>query len=149
MDMSLLTAADKREKSKGQAALEYMVVISFAFLLAAPVLLDAQTSARDLKTSARLSIARNSLNTIEDAAKIVHSQGAPARLSFTIRVPSQVTETDIAGKQVRMVLKAYGGVTEVYNVFDFNVSGSLPTAQGRYKLQAQAEANYVNISQTS
>lgn len=147
--MSLLERVINQERAKGQAALEYMVVISFAFLLAAPLLLNAQRSARELRTSSRLSLARNSLNTIEDAARIVHSQGSPARLSFTIRVPSRVTKANVSGRQVKMRLEAYGGVTDVYSLLDFNVSGSLPTAQGRYKMQAKAEDNYVNISQSS
>ena len=137
------------KRSKGQSALEYMVVISFALLLAAPVIMRAQTSTSNLKDSKRLATAKNSLNKIQDASELVYSQGPPSQLTFSIEVPSRVVNTTVSEEQISMRLKAYNGVTDIYNIMEINVSGNIPESQGVYKMKAKAYQNYVNISKVS
>lgn len=137
------------KKSKGQAALEYMVVISFALLLAAPIIIRAQSSTSDLRDSKKLATAKNSLNKIQDASELVYSQGPPAQVSFSIEIPSDVRNTTVSDNQIAMKLEVFKGLTDVYNLMDINMSGEIPVKRGVYKMKARAYENYVNISKIS
>jgi hypothetical protein len=133
--------------SQGQAALEYMAMIGIALLISAPLIFNVNTSAFELQRSFQTSMAQNALNNIEEAASLVHSQGEPAKVTFTIRLPEGIKHTNVTDQRLHIAKEVDGGTTDIYNFLDFNVSGSIPNASGTYQMQAEAWNGQVNVSE--
>lgn len=132
---------------QGQAALEYLMILGIALLIAAPIILQVQQSSFLLRDSFQNGLVRNSLNNIEEAAALVNSQGEPAKVTFRIRLPDRLVQTNVTDNYVYVERRIGGGKTaEFYSVLDFNVSGEIPVEEGIHVMVAEAEPGYVNIT---
>lgn len=138
-------------RSKGQAALEYMAMISIALLIASPIIIRAQTSMQDVGEASTAARMESVLDSLEEGARLVNSQGTPARTTFAVSVPEGVRETRAEDNYILYVLEARSGNQTYIRFFDFNVSGTLPQDQGAHKVRVEAvsvegEDDYVNIT---
>lgn len=124
--------------ASGQAAIEYLALIGFVLLLSAPLLLQAQESTGALETSTDRLTAVNALDTTEDAARLVYSQGEPAKVTFDIELPRGVVEQNVTGQYIRLRLEQRGQETDLIRVVPFNVTGDLPTERGQHTMVAEA-----------
>jgi len=134
------------KKIKGQIALEYLVIIAFALLLAAPIIFSTQNSSVDLTLVSRSAIAKNALSAIREAVELVYSQGEPARTSIQVTFPAGINATTINGREISINLNSHKGLIPVYEIVDFNVTGSIPITPGTHKIIVRAVENYVKIS---
>jgi len=130
----------------GQHALEYLVIIAFALILATPIIFNAQLSSVDLGVVTRSSMAKNALSAIKESAELVYSQGEPARVSFKVTLPSGINESLVSLREISFTLNGNREPFKVYEIVDFNVTGSLPINPGTHTITTKAEGNYVNIT---
>ncbi|MFB6294175.1 MAG: hypothetical protein ABEI97_00285 [Candidatus Nanohaloarchaea archaeon] len=130
----------------GQVALEYIAIVGLALLIATPLIIEAQKSSQDLQQSFRSGLAKNALNNVEEAASLVHSQGPPAKTTFTIRLPDGITQTNVTDQYLHIRRDIGGAETDFYNTLDFNVTGDLPERSGVHTMVAEAEPDHVNIT---
>ncbi|MDY6788713.1 MAG: hypothetical protein SVV03_01995 [Candidatus Nanohaloarchaea archaeon] len=135
------------EFSKGQAAIEYLAMVSIALFIAAPLVIQTQQTSFELKNSFRSSLTKNALNNLEEAASLVNSQGEPAKVSIDIRLPEDIKQTNVTENYFHVAREVEGGrLAHFYNVMDFNVSGSIPNSQGKHTMVVEAWNEQVNVS---
>lgn len=132
--------------STGQAAIEYLAMMGIALLLTAPVVIEVQQASMDLQHSYQHAQTKDTLNNIEEAATLVNAQGTPAQVTFRVQIPSNVVHTNVTGQYLHIRREIGGQPHDMYNVLEFNVSGTIPTDRGVYAMTAKAEEEYVNIT---
>ncbi len=135
---------------QGQAALEYMVMISIALLISTPLILQAQGSVQDVQSTSRSVELERAMDTISEGARLVNAQGSPAKTTFEVKVPSRVVEGNVSNQHIFYKRRARAGNQSFFRFFNFNVSGKLPTSQGLHVVEAKAVTEegerFVNIS---
>ncbi|MFB6294740.1 MAG: hypothetical protein ABEI97_03195 [Candidatus Nanohaloarchaea archaeon] len=132
---------------RGQVALEYIAIIGIALLISTPLIIQAQESSQSLRDSFQNGLAKNALNNIEEAASLVHSQGPPAKTTFTIRLPPGITQTNVTDRYFHIRRDIGAAETDFYNTVDFNVTGDIPANAGVHTMVAEAENDYVNVTE--
>lgn len=132
--------------SQGQAAIEYLTVIGIALLISTPLIIQTQRTTVEVRSAFNDGLVQNALNNVEEAAGLVNSQGDPARVTFTIRLPPGINQTNVSGQFLYIQRRTANGYTDFYNPLDFNVSGTLPNTSGVHSVVAEAEDDYVNIT---
>jgi len=93
------------------------------------------------------------LDSIEQGARLVNSQGDPARTTFTVSLPEGVVEARAEEDYVLYILEARSGNQTYIRFFDFNVSGTPPERRGVHTVRVEAISqpgteDYVNITQS-
>lgn len=144
--MELFSGAPSRTRRTGQAALEYFVMISLALLIATPLIMQAQGALQDVQDTNREARMQQALDAIEQGVKMAASQGEPARLSYTVSIPSGVVYSNVTEKYIHYRLQTTSSESSFFRTFDTNVSGSLPETRGKYLLRIEAESSYVNVT---
>ncbi|MFB6145143.1 MAG: hypothetical protein ABEJ99_01410 [Candidatus Nanohaloarchaea archaeon] len=134
---------------KGQAAIEYMTVLGIALVLSAPFVIKAQGSILKLRSGSASLTAQDTLNDIEVAAETVSAAGEPATRTFVITIPNSVNSTSVGNRQVKILLNDPSGATSYSRSFSFNVTGSLPSSGGKYRLKTEAKNGGVNLQVVS
>lgn len=123
---------------RGQAAIEYVALIGIVLLFATPIVLRTQVAAADLQRTADVVEARNALDTIGEGARFVSAQGEPSTITFDVTLPRGIEATNVTGNYVHLRIDVGQGASDLYEFFDFNISGSIPAEQGRHTLVATA-----------
>ncbi len=131
---------------KGQAGTEYLIVISIGLFLLTPVIILGQQSMSHLREESDYLMVRESLNKLSDASKIVHSQGYPAKISIRVKLPDTLESSYILNNAVVFRISNSAGFNDLIEIFDFNVTGALPSSGGIYTINVEALQNEVNIS---
>jgi len=133
--------------STGQAAIEYLSIVGIAMLLTAPIIVQTQQSTTAVGESYQNGLAKTALNTVDEAAALVNSQGEPARVTFRVRLPDGINRTEVTSEYIHIRRVSGGQTYNFYNSIAFNISGTIPTSSGVHTLVAEAETDYVNITQ--
>ncbi len=123
---------------RGQAAIEYLALIGIVLLFATPLVVRTQTAAADLQFTADMIEARNALDTVGEGSRFVFAQGEPSSITFDITLPRGVEHTNVTANYVHIRMDGAHGDSDLYEFFDFNVSGSIPSEQGRHTIVAKA-----------
>ncbi|MCK4551001.1 MAG: hypothetical protein KAT91_03530 [Candidatus Aenigmarchaeota archaeon] len=137
----------KYYKKVGQAAMEYLVVVSMALFLLTPVLLMGQNAIDGLRKDSNTLIARQTLNKFAEASELVYAQGPPAAVTIKAQLPANINETLFVENMIIMRLKLYGRTGDIISSLDFNVTGNIPNEPGTYQINIRAIDNGVNITQ--
>lgn len=136
-------------KKCGQASTEYLIVIGISLLLLTPVILIGNDSIVNLKHTTDNLVARDAVDMIAEMSCIVNAQGAPAKITKTIRFPDNIISTTVSD-QIIDIEVGFGLVSnDLFRILDFNVSGSLPVTSGHHKIVVEAISDGVNISEVS
>ncbi len=123
------------------------MIMGVALAILTPLALQAQRSSFVLDESFDNALIRQSLDSMEEAASLVHAQGEPARVTFRIRLPAGITATAVADDYASVERRLGSGQTTTFvATFPFNVSGSIPVQDGIHTMVAEAEDGYVNIT---
>ncbi len=136
----------QQSKKCGQAATEYMIVIGISMLLLTPVIIIGNNAVIDLKYKTDSIVAREAVDEITEIATIVYSQGAPAKITKSIRFPQNIISTSISDKIIRIEMRYRSASNDVFSIVEFNVTGTLPTTPGNHKISIEAISNGVNIT---
>ncbi|MCK5594227.1 MAG: hypothetical protein KAI18_03225 [Candidatus Aenigmarchaeota archaeon] len=135
---------------RGQSGLEYMMIVIIAMLLMTPAIQKGTTLISDMKMETNVMLAKNTINSISDATESVFAQGEPAKITIHAKFPENINIATVGSGEVMIRLNAYGGVTDIVNRFDFNVTGTLPQDNGYYDITIQAVkisgVTWVNIT---
>ncbi len=133
-------------KRLGQAATEYLIVIAISLLLLTPVILIGNNAVIDLKRTTDNVIARDAVDKITDMSRIVYAQGQPAKITSSVKFPGNIISTTIANQMIIMTISAGTASNDIFNIMDFNVTGSLPTTSGVHSICVEAIDYGVNIT---
>ncbi|MBW6462244.1 MAG: hypothetical protein K0B07_04320 [DPANN group archaeon] len=135
---------------RGQSGLEYMMIVIIAMLLMTPAIQKGTTLLSDMKMEINVMQAKNTINSISDAAESVFAQGEPAKITIRSKFPENINQSVVGQREVMIRLNSYGGMTDIVNHFEFNVTGTLPQHNGYYDITIQAikilGVTWVNIT---
>lgn len=131
---------------KSQAALEYMIVISLALVFIIPFFLLAQNSVRDLDSNINLIESKETVEKLSDGVKLVYAQGEDAKMSIYVKFPKNIVSTHVVQQMVIINIGVDSMNNSIFEVFDFNVTGTLPATYGNHKIILTNINNTVNIS---
>lgn len=134
---------------KGQAAIEYLIVLGIALLVAVPFVVKAQTSVVDIRSSVSAIEAQNSLNNIEVAIKTVDAAGEPAARTVELRLPNNLNRTEIRDNSIIIYLNTPEGDRPLTRTFEADIEGSLPDNPGLYLLRVKAAGGEVQLEVVS
>ncbi len=117
-------------RRKAQAALEYMITVSIALLILTPFLLRGYDAMTGLGQNSNILLAKNSLDKVSEAAKIVYSQGPPAKMTVKAQFPHNLLASNVSQKELSLSVRKFSSSTDIVAFLDFNVTGSLPYDSG-------------------
>ena len=136
----------RQSRKSGLASTEYLIVIGISLLLLTPVIIIGNDAIRDLKYKTDNIVAREAVDEITEMSTIVYSQGSPAKITKNIQFPSNIISTSISDNIIRIEMRYKSASNDVFNIVDFNVTGTLPTTSGNHRISIEAINYGVNIT---
>jgi len=131
---------------KAQISVEYMLVIGFAALMTAPLLLIYYTYSSDSSDSVATSQALQISRRIVDASESVYYLGKPSQTTLKLNFPDNIYSINLSNKEVVFKIKTKNGITDIVQVSAANITGNLPTTEGIHIITVKAEDGYVQIT---
>ena len=138
---------------KGQAVVEWMVILSVAMMILAIMLTLNDDSFNFFQNTVKTSKVKGSLNEMKNAVDFVYSQGEDGLTTVYVTVPAATNYS------VRTLSSGVGEISaKVYvkgNAMDFevytnaNLSGNIPQSQGTYKMEVAYVDGIVEITQAT
>jgi hypothetical protein len=140
----------RRRGFRAQAAVEYFVIAAMVMMFMIPVWVHITTTQQNAGFELSLSYARNSVKQIADAASLVHSQGAPAKINIKVYIPAGVENVSIIDKTLIMKVNTGGQVSEVWHESSATLQGEdqISTNEGYYYFDIISHDSYVEINRT-
>jgi len=138
---------------KGQAAVEWMVILGVAILVLGVMLSMNEESLQFFETSLRVSKAKASLSQLKNGADFVYSQGSGAKTRVYITIPAATNFSvrTLAAGQGEITATVYvRGKPEVFDAYtDANLSGTLPQKSGAYNIDIGYDGDDVVFSRSA
>lgn len=135
---------------RGQTSIEYFVIAAMVLMFMVPIWVYVVTTQHQTTQELSLSYARNSVKQIADAANLVHSQGAPAKLNIKVYVPEGLYNVSIINRTIIFNMLSDSQTTEVWYMSMAELRGgeNIPTSEGYYNLNIISHDSYVEINRT-
>ena len=124
---------------KGQAATEYVIIV--AVILAALIPIFYYTFSESSRTT-RINQANDAVNTLSRKAESVYALGPGSRDYVWISIPSGVNSTLVDSQTIRI---SFSGLGDVVSFPRINVSGTIPTSSGTYRMAVEMLEDIVII----
>ena len=136
----------------GQAAVEWIVILSVAILILAVMLSMNGDNLRFFNDNVKVSKAKAVLADLKQAADFVYSQGRDARTRVHVAIPDStnisISTMAAGGGQIQAVVMV-GGRQEHFDVYtDANLTGSLPQAPGGYCMDVEYSGREVDVGRS-
>jgi hypothetical protein len=136
-----------RGQSRGQAAIEYMMIISIVMIIMIPLLYLVNSYMTQGKDELKVRALEDSVDSLAEASEMVYYQGYPAKMTINFYVPEGVTITNVTEDLIRVRVRTSNGDMDVVTRTQANLTGGLPTNSGNYKLNIVAEeSGVVNVT---
>ncbi len=129
---------------KAQVSLEYLIILSIAFLILIPAVLYANSMLLSSKKELRNKLGESLVERLAENADWVYSLGPPSRVKINVYVPELVEYINIS--DYKILLKFKDSSEPIFKITKANVTGYLPREEGYYHILISAEQNCVNIS---
>jgi Tfp pilus assembly protein PilE len=137
---------------RGQASVEWIVILSMAILILAIMLSFNENNYQSFRDNVRVSKAKATLNDLENAVDFVYSQGegAKTRLHITLPEASNFSVATLSTGKGRIQGIVYvRGEEEYFDAYtDANLTGSLPSEAGGYCVDVEYVNAKVNITRS-
>jgi uncharacterized protein (UPF0333 family) len=132
---------------RGQAGMEYMLVVGFSILLILPVVAifgsEKQSISDQVNDRQAASIARN----IADSAETVYYLGKPTKTTLKVYMPHTVKSFTIGTNYVSVIIEKGGDLVEIPPAYSaVNLSGNITVKPGLQYIVITADDRQVNIT---
>ena len=131
---------------KSQVAVEYLIIVSVAFMILIPTVLYLNQSFIGFNDDSKVSKASETVKKIGQTADWVYSQGPPAKQTIEIFIPKDLDEISLINKTVLFKVRTSTGVSDIFYDSVAPLNGTLPSNSGYYFISLTAFQDYVNIS---
>lgn len=131
---------------KGQAAMEYILMIGFILALLIPLILLFYNQRADTALQVRSQQLRAVGEKIVDQAESVYYLGEPSRIQFRIQLPDNVVNVTIVNKALVFKLSTEAGVSDIVIPSVVNITGAVPLTSGIHHISVENRGGYVNIN---
>ena len=129
--------------ARGQSAVEYASILVLLLIALIPIVYIGLSTIED---SYRISQASVAVVSMSDAADLVFAQGPGASTLVDVYIPRAVNpaKTNVSGKEIRInVFLTSGAEHDFFAITRGNLTGSLPTSEGRHRLRIEMLASGV------
>lgn len=133
-------------KMRGQAALEYLVMLGLLLVVLMPVWVYVNSASTQEKLESRVSSAKYAAQRIAEAADAVYVQGPPAKLSIYVNIPDGTKDVFFSEREITFRIASAGGYSDAFAQTLGPMQGNVTTAAGQQKIVVQATDYYVNIT---
>ena len=131
---------------KSQVAVEFLIIVSVAFMIILPFTFYANQLLISYKDDTKISLAKNTVNKLGGSVDWVFSQGPAAKQTLEIYIPDDIYNISLENKTILFQIRTSAGVTDVFYETVPLLNGSLPTTSGYYFVSLTAYTDYVNIT---
>jgi len=134
-------------KKKGQAGIEYMIIVGFVTFAILSILTFALFYSDKIKDRVRLNQVENFATQLISSAESVFFSGEPSKTTINLYLPEGVDEISIIENSLVITTKTSSGKN--IRAFKSNVplQGNLSTGEGIKKIILEAEENYLLVSE--
>src|SRR3989344_5131814 len=108
---------------KSQVAVEYMVIIAIALVIATPIVYYSLTEAN---TEVKLNEINSALNDLKNTAETIYTLGPGSKDYIPITLPAGIESFSISGKEILFKLRIFEGTSDVFIITKANVTGDIP-----------------------
>ena len=131
--------------------MEYFVIATMVMMFMIPVWVHITTTQQQVGYELSLSYARNAAKQIADAASLVHSQGAPAKINIKVYIPNGVENVTINDKTLIFKVNRGDYVSDVWYTSSATLQGEdkISTNEGYYYFDIISHDTYVEINRTA
>ena len=130
---------------RGQAAFEYLILVGVLLvILMALFYYVSNYSAQNLK----IEQAEDTVQTLAKTAESMYALGPGNRDFIWVNMPGSVSETKVEDNEIMIRLFIFGDYSDFYVRTNADVTGTLPTQKGRYKILIETlDSGVVQIGQ--
>ncbi len=128
---------------KGQVAMEYVMIVGFATLIAIPLFLIFNFYTLETRDEVILSQADSIATKIVDSAESVYYIGEPSKITLKIYMPVGVENITIQDGYVVLRASTKGLSTDIVKSSDVNITGTLNIVPGMKNINIEARGDYV------
>lgn len=136
----------KRGMRKSQVAMEFLIVMTFAFLMTIPLIILFYKQSEDLNRDITASQIDKIASEIRDTADEVYYLGSPSKKTISVFMPESVESITIGGKKIVFTIDAPGADYELVKWSVANLTGSIQTYSGIHQISVEANENSVAIN---
>jgi hypothetical protein len=130
---------------KSQVAVEFLIIVSVAFMILIPLSVYLNQSLIGYKDTNKISKAWNTVKKLGESADWVYSQGPPAKLSIEIYIPEDLEEVSLENNTILFRVRTSAGISDAFYEAVPSLSGTLPSDSGYYFVSLTAFSNQVEI----
>lgn len=130
----------------GQVSIEYLMVMSFVFLTAIPLIMIFATQSNEVQDRIYLNQAENVARKISVATESVYYLGYPSKTTIRANLPRNIQYATVSNNEIVIAIMTSRGLTEIVEETPINITGTLQTYSGIQVIQISAMQGYVNIT---
>jgi hypothetical protein len=124
-----------------------MMIISIILVILTPLLFITNSYVSGGKDELKIRALEDGVSSLAEASDMVHFQGYPAKITMSFYVPEKMLMTNVTENLIRVRVNTNSGPMDITSFTQANLTGSLPTKAGTYKITIAAqEDGLVNVS---
>jgi uncharacterized protein (UPF0333 family) len=109
-------------KNRGQASLEYMVMLAISLLIFAAIIAFSLTLINNVKSQLGVDSAFKAVEEIKEASDFIYVHGHPSKIRRNVRIPSGIDNVTISGNIIRLSVSTGPSYTDIYDVSKANIT---------------------------
>ncbi len=133
------------KRRKGQMSMEYLLIMSFSFLLIIPLVIVFYTQSVGMKDRITNAQADRVVSKITEAASTVYYLGDDTKRTIKVNMPDNVKSVTVNNNYVSLLLDVSSGDTEVVDWSAGNLSGSINPRKGVHVITLTVNDSVVHI----
>ena len=131
---------------KSQTSIEVMIILGI-ILIVLGIIITTNMNVSDMFVSKYTKDQiRLSLKDIKSNSDLVYSQGKDATISVPITLPGGIFNSSITNNTLLFQVYSQNSYEDIYLISDYNITGTLPTEEGRYILKIKSFGGFINVS---
>jgi len=136
-------------KKRGQVSFEYLIIMGFVTFIIVGILSMAFFYSNNVKDRIKINQITNYANKIVSTSESIFYAGYPSKATITVYLPENVISVDVnsAEDSIIIAIQTSSGVAKTSFSSNVPISGVLETNTGLNKIQIEAGATEVVISQ--
>lgn len=135
----------KKGVSKGQAAMEYMIIFAVVIVMILPLILIFTVQTENMQTDITNAQLKKASDELTNSVSDMYYMGYPAQKTIRLSFPKGVQSISIHDKLIELNVTTSEVNSELVWEMPTNVSGSLGTFEGDHIIVIQARNNDVYI----
>ena len=135
-------------KTKAQIAMEYVIIIGFAFLTSMFMFILFYQESNEISSQITSKQVEQIAAKIANNADKIYYLGENSKTTLKISLPSNVINVTLANKEIVFNIRTSAGPSDVVKTTVANITGTLPVNQGIYHVTIQSKGDYVLINYT-